>query len=213
MQYLINDHTPLLERSRTPDRSINRYYDPTTDQFISVDPAVVQTNQAFAFVNDNPLNATDPLGLKGWYCIGGVSHYYAGNKYGKVGGGKCKVTVKQVVNDAVTAIANSQVNVNIVQACGNLAVVQLCFTGTSSSGSYWSLGTGIGMPGVTVNAGQTRGLPAQKAMTGWSTCIDAEIIVGGGHCWNTPGSGSSNYGQVSPWPGAGVFVNYGWRMR
>lgn len=43
---------------------INRYYDPGTDQFLSVDPAVAQTNQAFVFVNDNPLNATDPLGLK-----------------------------------------------------------------------------------------------------------------------------------------------------
>ncbi len=42
---------------------INRYYDPTNDQFLSVDPMVEQTNQPYAFVNDNPLNSTDPLGL------------------------------------------------------------------------------------------------------------------------------------------------------
>ena len=47
---------------------INRYYDPSTDQFISIDPVVAQTNQPYAFTNDNPLNATDPLGqCGGWF--------------------------------------------------------------------------------------------------------------------------------------------------
>jgi RHS repeat-associated protein len=41
---------------------INRYYDPSTDQFLSVDPAVDTTGQPYVFTNDNPLNATDPLG-------------------------------------------------------------------------------------------------------------------------------------------------------
>lgn len=44
---------------------INRYYDPTTDQFISVDPDVSTTDQPYAFTGDDPLNSTDPLGL---YC-------------------------------------------------------------------------------------------------------------------------------------------------
>jgi hypothetical protein len=44
--------------------SINRYYDPTTDQFLSVDPDVAQTDQPYVFTNDNPLNATDPLGME-----------------------------------------------------------------------------------------------------------------------------------------------------
>jgi RHS repeat-associated protein len=69
---------------------INRYYDPTTDQFLSVDPMISQTDQPYVFTNDSPLNATDPLGLKGWYCMGGVvSEYYNGNKYGAVGAGQC----------------------------------------------------------------------------------------------------------------------------
>jgi hypothetical protein len=42
---------------------INRYYDPTTDQFLSVDPMISQTDQPYVFTNDSPLNATDPLGL------------------------------------------------------------------------------------------------------------------------------------------------------
>lgn len=41
---------------------INRYYDPATDQFISVDPDIALTNQPYLFTGDNPLNAEDPLG-------------------------------------------------------------------------------------------------------------------------------------------------------
>jgi RHS repeat-associated protein len=49
---------------------INRYYDPSTDQFISIDPAVAQTDQPYVFTNDNPLNSVDPLGLcwPSWAC-------------------------------------------------------------------------------------------------------------------------------------------------
>jgi len=53
----------------TLERSINRYYDPATDQFLSVDPLVDQTGQPYEYVNDNPLNATDPLGVLA--CSGG----------------------------------------------------------------------------------------------------------------------------------------------
>ncbi len=42
---------------------INRYYDPVTGQFISVDPLVAQTGQPYAYTGDNPVNNTDPLGL------------------------------------------------------------------------------------------------------------------------------------------------------
>jgi hypothetical protein len=49
---------------RTPESIINRYYDPTTDQFLSIDPDVATTEQPYVFTNDDPLNAEDPLGLK-----------------------------------------------------------------------------------------------------------------------------------------------------
>ena len=43
---------------------VNRYYDPQTDQFLSIDPMVATTGQPYVFTNDNPLNAEDPLGLR-----------------------------------------------------------------------------------------------------------------------------------------------------
>jgi hypothetical protein len=35
---------------------VNRYYDPATDQFLSIDPDVDETDQPYSFVGDNPLN-------------------------------------------------------------------------------------------------------------------------------------------------------------
>ncbi|MDE2342940.1 MAG: hypothetical protein KGL63_06030 [Betaproteobacteria bacterium] len=43
--------------------TFNRYYDPTTAQFLSVDPLVGQTHAPYALTGDNPLNATEPTGL------------------------------------------------------------------------------------------------------------------------------------------------------
>jgi len=43
--------------------SINRYYVPATDQFLSIDPDVQTTDEPYVFTNDDPLNETDPLGL------------------------------------------------------------------------------------------------------------------------------------------------------
>ncbi len=42
---------------------LNRYYDPTSDQFVSIDPMVQETDQPYAYVGDDPLNAEDPSGL------------------------------------------------------------------------------------------------------------------------------------------------------
>jgi len=48
---------------RTRDRRNNRYYDPTTDQLLSVDPLVNQTGTPYAFADGDPVNGTDPDGL------------------------------------------------------------------------------------------------------------------------------------------------------
>ena len=40
-----------------------RYYDPTTAQFLSQDPALATTRQPYQYTNENPLNTTDPSGL------------------------------------------------------------------------------------------------------------------------------------------------------
>jgi RHS repeat-associated protein len=40
-----------------------RYYDPATQQLLTVDPLVGWTEQAYAYGAGSPLNVTDPAGL------------------------------------------------------------------------------------------------------------------------------------------------------
>ena len=40
-----------------------RYYDPTTGQLLTVDPALAATNQPYAFTAGDPINGSDPSGL------------------------------------------------------------------------------------------------------------------------------------------------------
>lgn len=52
-----------------------RFYDPTTGQFLSRDPANALTRSPYGYVNGNPLNLTDPSGmwsvdLPGGWCVG-----------------------------------------------------------------------------------------------------------------------------------------------
>ena len=41
----------------------NRYYDPATAQFITIDPAVGSTRDRYGYAHNNPLAYTDPTGL------------------------------------------------------------------------------------------------------------------------------------------------------
>ena len=42
---------------------INRYYDPSTGQFLSVDPDVSETGEPYSYADGDPVNGTDPLGM------------------------------------------------------------------------------------------------------------------------------------------------------
>jgi hypothetical protein len=72
-----------IARARCAQRVLfDRYYDPATDQFLSVDPDLAETGQPYVFTGDDPLNATDPLGLCakgfGWFCS---AYHHAVNAY------------------------------------------------------------------------------------------------------------------------------------
>ena len=52
-----------VPRNRLNRYLVNRYYDPSTDQFLAVDPLVGETGQAFSYANNDPVNGSDPSGL------------------------------------------------------------------------------------------------------------------------------------------------------
>jgi RHS repeat-associated protein len=64
----LTNHTPFGYAGNYTDPTnltynIRRYYDPVTGQFISIDPLVDQTEAPYAYVNGDPVDGTDPLGL------------------------------------------------------------------------------------------------------------------------------------------------------
>jgi RHS repeat-associated protein len=56
-----------------------RYYDPTTGQFLTVDPASWMTQSRYEYANDNALSLGDPSGLWSFnVCFGGCISYKSG---------------------------------------------------------------------------------------------------------------------------------------
>jgi len=65
-------YTPFLYAGQYTDAETGfqylqaRYYDPATQQFLTMDPQVAQTKQPYAYTGSNPVNGTDPTGLCGF---------------------------------------------------------------------------------------------------------------------------------------------------
>jgi RHS repeat-associated protein len=60
---------------------INRYYDPQTGQFISVDPELSVTGQPYEYASADPVSGNDPTGLAKTLCLTNSSDYCAGSAY------------------------------------------------------------------------------------------------------------------------------------
>jgi len=61
-QYTNTDTGLIYLRART--------YDPTTDQFLTIDPALENTGEPYTYTEDNPENGSDPTGMckaRSWY--------------------------------------------------------------------------------------------------------------------------------------------------
>jgi RHS repeat-associated protein len=71
-QYTSTDSGLIYLRART--------YDPTTAQFLSIDPAVEGTGEPYTYTSDNPVNKSDPSGMLTGACV-----VYAGGSLGFAG--------------------------------------------------------------------------------------------------------------------------------
>lgn len=94
---------PVVDPETGLQYLINRYYDPATGQFLSVDPLVGLTQQPYQYVGDNPLNETDTLGLcSGW--LGCITHYVAeGAEYTAIGATTVAIGATVVATDGADA--------------------------------------------------------------------------------------------------------------
>jgi uncharacterized protein RhaS with RHS repeats len=64
LQRRSSNRPPIPElRGNAREVCVARYYDPSTGQFLSIDPDVAQTLSPFNYAGDNPVNEIDPMGL------------------------------------------------------------------------------------------------------------------------------------------------------
>lgn len=82
--------SPRSHGSIARERRVNRYYDPNSEQFVSVDPEVMATGQPYVFVGGDPVNFSDPKGdlvcETGGTCA--TPQYFASNPSASSGGPK-----------------------------------------------------------------------------------------------------------------------------
>jgi len=104
-----------------------RYYDPATAQFLSRDPAEDSTRAPYSYVDGNPLNGTDPLGL---FCLLG---HVNGNS------GRCRGT------NVATDLKVAGVGLSVVAlSVGTLGLAAPALTVEGVGLAEVSLGTGVG---------------------------------------------------------------------
>jgi len=100
----------------------NRYYDPSTGQWLTRDPLDALTQSAYGYVGDNPLNGTDPDGLYwGQSFVHGAESVAGGaarsvRSVVTVGGGLVAVGVGDAIGAGVN-FANNHLGASIA-VCG-----------------------------------------------------------------------------------------------
>ena len=170
--------------------AINRYYDPTTDEFLSIDPDVAQTDQPYVFTNDDPLNAEDPLGLKGGP---GTACF------GRANANACDKREVNQINHPSGAI---------FQVCVDFAVINVCAAVDSHASTYVSYGAGIGIPGISASVTDTGKTKPSKVETGVSATIEGNFVLGGGVTFSPTAKEPLPLAEIGT-PGAGFFVMRG----
>jgi RHS repeat-associated protein len=134
-----------------------RYYDPSTGQFLTVDPANTATQAPYSYASNNPGNATDPTGL---FCV------FGHDRNGSCRGSNIRNDAKVIGAVAAGAgIVAGAVALCAATACvGDVAAIggattlaeELAVAQTASYGAYYVglAATGVGVATSAVEADQ-----------------------------------------------------------
>jgi len=97
---------PRADAARLGEREVcvARYYDPSTGQFLSLDPDVSQTLAPFTYADDDPINEIDPSGLGG--LLGSFSLFGYCVRYVTCSGSTPKAHIDQDIANVAAGVLN-----------------------------------------------------------------------------------------------------------
>ncbi len=164
-----------------------REYDPSTAQFMSVDPLVALTGEPYSYVGDNPLTFSDPTGRCGFWCVTGIvaGGIALGTGIGEVAAGGAAIGgvslgVISAVSGGLGAVADTKecaggssiacvgAGVGVVATGGAGAVAFGAVTGATAAGAT-AIGlttSGIGSLGDVAGALASPNTPEGSTATG-----------------------------------------------
>ncbi len=170
-----------------------RYYDPATGQFLSRDPAVGATRDAYGYANRSPLNVTDPSGLCGLWgddsCISNAAGAVADAANTAAEDTRSALGLCSIAVDGNCASVGQQ-HPGILQgtslvfsSCGTALHIAGLATGNGLAYGAGSLCSGVGAVAATGLAyDQCNSSPASQR----SNCATDEILAASawGSVWN-----------------------------
>ena len=157
------------------DYLINRYYDPSTGDFLTVDGAVDQTGQPYSYAGDDAVNFEDPLGESLW---GAIAHWYDRNKAtiettlevtGDVLALAALLTPEGWVTDAVEVTAAIVADTFAVMTCADSPRSDGCYEAIGSAalgalGVKFALGKSLTGDAIAVGSFLLEDIPEVQAL-------------------------------------------------
>jgi hypothetical protein len=168
---------------------INRYYDPTTASFLSVDPLVGLTEQPYGYGGSDPVNNSDPTGLS-WYDPSWVNDAASG--------------VTNRLADAWNATGGLVVHTAATHTFG------LCLNGASGFGAYGTVSGCVALVGGVPTIFGSAGFGANTTP---SASVTGGLLISNAHTgtqlsrWFAMAGGSANVGPFSVGDDASVGVD------
>jgi RHS repeat-associated protein len=165
-----------------------RWLDTATAQFVSVDPMVSSTLQAYGYAKDDPLNITDLTGLKG---SPGAACLTTNAK-------KCAAEERAVINRILKENQNQ-----LLTGCLSLIFYEICGAVDNSGHFYYEHGWGLATPGASLSLESTGATKPSKAVLGCgSASMDAGYFGGVGAQFTTKAKKPLPFVEI----GTGVMV-------
>ncbi len=181
---------------------VHRYYDPATEQFLSVDPYGGSDGTPYAFVNGDPVNGSDEMGLGfGWNPISDVTEVATNVGHFVV---KHHQVIEQVATIVGAVVGTAACDAATAGACN----VFTPYIGAAVGTAVYAEGGGRHTAEGYVLAGATGGLTGSLSMV-WGGVVPAGIGLWAGNSAFGAGEGIYDYSQSQGCHTLGGYVKSG----